>query len=313
MSERQTTELTVGPYRFTIVDTTNYYQGRVVERTFKMGGTYPDCVNISISYDGQSQPVGASIPYVVADPECSRGTPLDRGAGSVMMLKALLRHIHEKIPRITQFFFDDKSNIECGTEEEKRSRRHPKKGSYARPVPLNYFSIAFNGYTWYEKNFHAMYKNEEEHAEYRARIGAFLTEEKMPPFDDFLRSIPGNGVLLANKDMLEEVKALYEGANTYKDFFTSIPKEKRCPHARVWLISFITKKLSGVFSNNHWFIDVTRMDEPVVGGGSRGKGRRGQGERRTRKRGDSYYVPRRVRRDGGGEDGHMIGIDPIHV
>lgn len=314
MSEPLITEIKVGPYRFTIVDKTTYYEGRVSERTFKIGGTYPDCGDASIDYDLQGQPVSGHLSYAMSDPECSKGTPLDRGEGSVMMLKAFFRYIHEKVPHITRFSFDDKSNIECGTEEEKRSRRHPKKGSFAKPIPLNYFSIAFNGYTWYEKNFHAIYMNEEKHTEYRAQIKEFLTEEKMPPFAEFIRKIPKHEeTLIANKAMHEEVKMLYEKANTFRDFFTSIPKIERCSHARTWLISFITKRLYGIFSHNHWFINVTRMDEPVapLSGGGRERGKR-KGGRRTRKRDDSFYTPYGFRREGG-EYGHMIGVDSMNI
>lgn len=312
MSDRQITDMTLGSYRFTIVDSEQKYGSRILGRTFKMGGTYPDCVNVSIAYDSQGQPIRASIPHIMSDPECSKGAPLDRGGGSVLMLKALLRHVHERIPSITRFSFDDMSHIECGTEDEIRSRRHAKKGSYARPIPLNYFSIVFNGYTWYEKNFGAMYQSEEKHAEYRRRVKEFLTEEKMPPFVEFLQENPAVSMLLEREEMVKELEGLYEKSSTYKDLFTSIPKERRCPHARLWLIAFVTKKLRGIFSHEDWFIDVTRMDEPVapLSGGRRRKG--SGGGRRTRKRGDSFYVPRGFRREGG-DWGHMIGVDSMEV
>lgn len=305
MSDRQITDLTLGPYQFTIIDSEQWYGNRILGRTFKMGGTYPDCVNVTIKYDAHSKPISASIPHIMSDPECSKGAPLDRGSGSILMLKALLRHVHEQIPSITRFTFDDMSHTECGTEDEIRSRRHAKKGSYARPIPLNYFSIAFNGYTWYEKNFGAMYQSEEKHVEYRRRVKEFLTEEKMPPFIEFLQENPTVNALLENKEMVRELEGLYKTSRTYKDLFTSIPKARRCAHARIWLIPFITQQLKGVFSHDDWFIDISRMDQPpqpMVGG-----------RRSTRKRGKgTFYVPRRIRRDGGWS-GYDIGADITNI
>lgn len=303
----KTVEIAVGPYRFTIVDTLQQYGDRILGRTFKMGGTYPDCVNVSIRYDGQ-KPVSASIPHVLGDPECSKGVPLDRGGGSVLMIKALLRHIHQEIPTLTRFKFDDMSHIECGTEEEQRSRRNPKKGSYAKPIPLNYFSIAFNGYTWYEKNFNATYMDDAHHAAYRARVKSFLTEEKLPPFADFLQGLSNPSALLDQTELLREVEAGYAQASTFQGLFDSLPKARRCAHARAWLISFVAERLKGVFSHYDWFMDVTTMDRPVaLLGGSRLRGRR-----RTRRRGKRAYEIPHIRREGGYE-GHSVGVDPMWV
>lgn len=308
---KQTTDVRVGPYHFTITDSENRHSSRILSRVFTMGGTYPDCANVSIHYDLQNRPTSASIPYVVSDPECSKGVPLDRGEGSVLMLKILLRHIHEKIPSITRFSFVDMSNIECGTEDEQRSRRHPKKGTYARPIPLNYFSIAFNGCTWYEKRFRAMYKDEHSHAEYRKCVDDLLTEEKMPPFIDFIQQLPENNSLIKNKAVYDDLQALYEGARTFGELFRSISRERRCTHARLWLISFLTHRLSGVFSHENWIIDITLMDESIAWRGGvllRKKKRRG-----TRKREYTFYVPRGFCREGGYQIGHFLNLDPITI
>jgi len=305
---KQTTDIAVGPYRFTIVDSEQRYNERILGRMFTMGGTYPDCVNVSIQYDAENRPIHASIPYVTSDRDCSKGAPLDRGQGSVLMVKTLLRYVHETIPSITRFSFDDMSNIECGTEEEQRSRRHAKKGTFARPIPLHYFSIAFNGSTWYEKNFNAMYRDEKHHATYRRQVQDFLTEEKMPPFVDFLQQLPNSRSLLENKVVLDELQTRYESAHTVRELFRSLPKERRCAHARIWLISFLEKRLSEVFHNKNWVIDVTRMDDSTEQQGGRQRKKRG-----TRKRGHSFYVPREVRREGGYSIGHTLDLDPTAI
>lgn len=92
----ETTVVNVGKYRFQIIDNSLFYDGKVYSRNFKIGGNIPDCVNVSISYrDGQPL---ASIPHVLYDPECSFNTPLDKGGGSVVMIKTLLNHIQQVLP-----------------------------------------------------------------------------------------------------------------------------------------------------------------------------------------------------------------------
>jgi hypothetical protein len=147
------TEISVGKYRFRIIENIVERDKRIYNRSFKIGGNYPDCVNVTISYDTQNKPIAASIPTLLNDSECYLDAPLDRGEGSVLIIKTLLRHIHSKIPSITQFKFEDYSKLECGTEEEQYHKRNRVRGTHAVPVPLYYFSIAFNGVTWYENIF----------------------------------------------------------------------------------------------------------------------------------------------------------------
>ena len=246
------TDIPVDPYLFTIVDRTNMHKGNVISRNFKIGGDYSDCVNVSIQYDDHSHPISGKIQTIVYDEECSKKVPLGRGDGSITMIKTLLRHIHKMIPEITTFSFDDMSTVECGTY-------HRKRGSHAIPVSLYYLSIAFNGCTWYEKHFGATYRDPSSHRAYRSRADHFLHDEPLPPFQDFLRS--------ANPpvELYSELEALYEQAPHYMGFFSAIPKDRRCVHARTWLIPFIKKGLDGVFSNEGWVIHVLDMS-PLQGG-----------------------------------------------
>lgn len=286
-SEDGRTDIPVGPYHFTIIDRTNTHKGNIISRNFKIGGDYSDCVNVSIQYDDHSHPISGKIQTIVYDEECSKEVPLERGDGSITMIKTLLRHIHKMIPEITSFSFDDMSAVECGTDDEKKQSRHRKRGSHARPVSLYYLSIAFNGCTWYEKHFRATYKDKSSHHAYRSRVDHFLYTEPLPRFDGFLR--------MANppSELYSELEALYEQATHYADFFSAIPKERRCVHARTWLIPFMKKGLEGVFSNEGWMIDVLDM-APL----SLQRLQKAHGGRRvckTRKRRGYSYPGRRVR------------------
>jgi hypothetical protein len=290
------TIVNVKKYRFNIVSRplTNK-EGEIYCYNFRIGGNYADCVNISVAYDAMQRPVSAKIPTLVYDTECSLAAPLDRGEGTIEMIKTLLRHVKEKIPEINEFVFEDKSNIEfltaiqncafasqnakCGTEEEKYQKRRRKRGTYAVPLVLYYFSIAFNGETWYEKHFNAYQKDTEMHKSYRKSVDDLLRKKEMKPeFNEFLR------IAQPPTKYLDELQALYNSTTTYGEFFNSMPKTDRCRLVREWIPTFMEHYLAGVFKNSDWVIDVRTMDKKRNNthyGGTRKKGRHTK----------SYYCP----------------------
>ena len=290
--------INIGKYKFNIIDNIlKTDEEKIYSRSFKIGGNYPDCVNVSISYDKYNNPISAKIPTLVHDEECSLSISLDKGEGTIQMIKTLLRYIKAKIPEINEFVFEDKSNIECGTKEEKHQKRRPperglapaqraegrhKRGTHAVPIALYYFSIAFNCVTWYEKHFNAYQEDLSINNAYRSCVKDLLKTEKMKPsFDDFLR--------IAQPPMkyVDELKELYNKTSTYGDFFNSIPKEDRCRLVREWISTFMEYYLKWVFKNTDWVIDVRKMDEKheQCGGGTRKKG----GSRAIKKK--KYYCP----------------------
>jgi hypothetical protein len=278
-----TTELiTIGKYKFNIKDNiSTTEEGLVYNRNFKIGGDYDDCVNVSIKYNTSGKAISAKIPTLVYDEECSIESPLDRGEGTILMIKTLLRYINHKIPEINEFVFEDKSNIECGTEEEKYQKRRRKRGTYARPLILYYFSIAFNCVTWYEKHFNAYQQDLLQHRKYRIRIKELLKKKEMKPsFNEFL--------LIAQPPMkyIEELKSLYEKNSTYGEFFTSMSKDDRCRLVREWLPTFMEYYLKDVFKNTDWVIDVRKMDEKQEQCGGTRKRSRCRSSRNNK-----YYCP----------------------
>jgi len=288
------TNVDAGKYKFRIIDHSDENDGKTYKRNFKIGGnTYQDCVNVSIIYDTAGNPVSAKIPTLVHDPECSLSSTLDRGEGSIAIIKTLLRHVNSVIPTITLFEFEDMSNIECGTEEEKHRKRHRKRGTYAVPTALYYFSIAFNGITWYEKHFNAYYKSQTEHAKYRTKVEKFLTEEKMLPFDDFLR------IAQPSEKIKDELELLYKEASSYKVFFDSIPHDDKCRLVRDWIASFMENRLNNIFFNKGWVIDVTKMDTPpeipaslLTRKANQKNQKAGSRRKRVTKKSARYYCPK---------------------
>jgi hypothetical protein len=230
--------VTSGPYKFQIIDNTLYSRDntQIYSRSFKIGGTYPDCVNISVIYEN-NKPMYASMPSILSDPDCLFIRPLDNGSGTIIMTKTLLRYVYVQLPRLTHINFDDNSNIECATEEEmKKGSRFRKKGTYVKPMPLYYFSILFNGQTWYEKHFNATQKDEARHQQYRKRVNDFLYSPEFKAnmgFDKFV------SLFDKKEEEMTELYQYYNNTNNFNDFFQSIPKHHRCRLVGPWIEQFM--------------------------------------------------------------------------
>ena len=261
------TTINVGKYTFQITDNTLSARDQIYCRNFKIGGNHFDCVNVSISYKN-NQPVSASIPH---DPDCSIDTQLDRGQGSLVMIKTLLQYIHSHIPSICEINFEDKSNIECATDNEiQKSSKFRKRGSNVYPISLYHFSIAFNGKTWYEKHFHARQKDMNKHNKYRAKINELLYSNEVKTNTSFIQFLQ---IAQPPIEIVDKLERYYATSVTFGDFFQSIPKRDRCKLVRDWISIFMSYHLKDVFSNTDWIIEL-----PL---------RMNGGKRTTRK----YYCP----------------------
>lgn len=272
------TEITVGKNTFKITDSILEARGVIYSRNFKIGGKHPDCVNISITYQN-NEPISASMPFLMYDPECSNEGVLERGQGSVIMIKTLLMHVHKKMPSITEVNFEDKSNIECATIEEieKKGSRFRKKGTNVFPIPLYYFSIAFNGETWYEKNFQARQKNLAKHNAYREKV-SYILHSSLKSETPFIRFLE---IAKPQPDVLSELEEIYGRTETFNDFFQSIEKKDRCRILRTWIYAFMEHFLKDVFQNTDWIIELSS----IVAGGAHSLSK----TRQTRRK---YYCPK---------------------
>lgn len=245
--------VTSGPYKFQIIDNTLFSRDKteIYTRSFKIGGSYPDCVNISIIYEN-NKPVDATMPILLSDTECSFDRPLEKGSGAIIMIKTLLNYVYSQLPTLTPIKFDDKSNIECANEEElKKGSRFRKKGTYVKPMPLYYFSILFNGETWYEKHFNAKQKDEVRHQQYRKRVTEFLHSPEFKTNMQFDRFV---SLFDKREEEMTELYQYYNNANNFNDFFQSIPKPDRCRLVGPWIEQFMKFILKDVFYNENWII-----------------------------------------------------------
>ena len=245
-----------GPYSFRIRDNTLWSSDKktIYSRNFKIGGnTVTDCVSVSIIYKNGSIDY-AYIPTLLYDPDCSLTQPLDKGGGTATMIKTLLSYVSSQIPALTHISFDDMSNIECATEEEiQKGSRFRKKGTNVKPMPLYYFSIAFNGQTWYERHFNAHQMDEIKHQAYRKTVDEFLYSPEFKELYGFDRFVSLFG---KSEEEMTELSGYYNKHTTFSEFFKSIPKEHRCGLVGPWIEQFMRVILNNTFSNNHWAIPL---------------------------------------------------------
>ena len=247
MSKPEEILVKVGKYTFKIVENTLEYDGKIFSRTFKIGGDYNDCVNISYMYR-DSVPVSAKLPHLMYEPECAIGSQLERGLGSELIIKTALKYAHDKIKEINIFEFDDMSHIDCIKKD--LSKLPPRRP--VRPLKLAYFSIVYNDMTWYEKHFNAKMINKDTYAKYRDKL-KFLKDEK-EPFERFLE--------IASPPILQipQLKEYYSTGKTYRDFFNNIPYKERCEILLPWLNNFMSYYLKDVYSDRGWEINIDEMD-----------------------------------------------------
>lgn len=286
MSPTDITELNVNNHKFRIERTIDETNGKINRHALFLVGKTISCIDIFINFE-DNKPYKAILPTLLTQEDCSLTYPLERGEGTKEMVVCMLYYIRYHYPTLPFVHFDDMSNIECATEDEiKKDRRIVKK-----PFPLYYFSIAFNGMTWYEKQFRARLRDPAKYKAYRERVDATLNTF-LPLNISEIDFIPNS--------IMDELQPYFSPNKTFKQFFKSIPQKDRCRLMGPWLKEWMNDKLFGVFSNEDWVIP---LDFPFAAqGGSRQtrkiKIKRNNSQQKKRHRAkrktvkfDDYYCP----------------------
>lgn len=263
-----TTEtITSGKYTFVVSENKMVYDKRIISHTFRIGGTYNDCISISYTYN-DNVPISAKIVFVRYEPECPLESNLEKGGGTTIMLKTFLQHVVRKIPSITTFMFEDMSHIDC----HERDLSIPPPRSPTRPLSLAYLSIAYNSCTWYEKHFDAKMTDNVRYANYRKSL-KFLTDPTAKlDFISFLQ------IVQPPSEQCEYLEYRYKTTTTYRKFFDTLPIETRCDTLRPWLKTFMEYYLGNTYSSYNWEINVT---SPKITGGNKLKKTRRQSTKRN--------------------------------
>lgn len=264
--DSKTETIKVGKYRFIITETIAKRDNIVIIHSFKIGGRYDNCITVSYTYNGL-QPIHAKIAFIEYKPECSFDIDLERNGGTVIMLKALLKYVYNKIPAVNKFYLDDMSHIDCINEAK------------TKPLNLAYLSIAYNSCTWYEKHFGAVMSDEMLYSRYKAKLAFLTNPEYKLDFVTFLQ------IAKPPPSQFDYLQNIYENAKTYRDFFKSIPFNDKCEILQPWLNTFMEYYLNGAFQNNNWVIDVRSPKFNNIVGASR---------TRTRKQSKDYSSNYRI-------------------
>jgi len=250
-----------GKYHFKI--TRNIIKNRediILVHTYKVGGDYSDCVNISYFYDN-NKPYKVVIPHLLYEPECAIGTSLEMGGGTEIMIKTAIRYAYNDVKILPIFEFQDRSHIDCVDKD--LTSKPPRKT--LKPLNLAYFYIAYHGMTWYEARFNAEMKDKTKYKLYREKLSFLVTPSVKPSFEDFRVIIKSSFGSLDNAIYIEKI---YNKSNTYREFFEAIPKSKRCDVLYPWLNTFMEHYIGDVYDVKGWIINVNTMDtkKSIVGG-----------------------------------------------
>ena len=251
-----------GKYKFLIKRNIQLYRDQILVHTYKIGGDYEDCINISYIYKN-NKPFEAKIPHLLYEPECAVGSFLEKGSGTEIMIRTAILYAYNDVKSIPFFKFDDDSHIDC--VEKNMIKTPPRKPT--KPVNLAFFYIAYHGKTWYESKFNAKMVDPEKYRKYKNSLSFLRDPSKKPPFIEFLQII---GSSLESTEKIHILEGYYNRALTYRDFFENIPKTRRCEILYEWLTTFMRHYIGSTFSDKEWYIDVNNMNNlnDVQSGGS---------------------------------------------
>lgn len=250
------TVLYEGKWTFDAYANKSIYNDRIISHTIKIGGKYADCVNISYRYH-DNKPVSVSIPHLLYEPECDAVLDLEKGGGTVAMIRAAVKFAHSQVPELENFQFDDMSHIDC--REKDRTKAPPRKP--IMPLNLAYFSIAYHGMTWYEANFNATMTDDKKYTAYKKSLEFLTDPAAKPQFLEFLEAAQPPA------DQIEALRGWYEGAATYREFFQAIPKGLRCELLYHWLTNFMKRYVK--FEEKGWVMNVKGVASRQRGGAVR--------------------------------------------
>jgi hypothetical protein len=261
MSEKKEDIINVGKYKFKIIENTLFYDEKLISKIFKIGGEYDDYVNLSYTYSNGT-PISAKLQQLMYEPECAIDAFLQKGEGSVLLIKTLLNHAYKKVKEVHIFNFEDMSSIDC--VEKDLLKPPPRK--QIRPLNLAYLSIAYNGMTWYEKHFNAKMSDKDKYSKYKERLSFLTDENKKESFKRFLE------IAKPPIEQIDFLKPLYESSKTYREFFNKISFDTRCDILFYWLSNFILFYIDNVYNEKGWEIDINTMNNKI--GGNRSTTRR---------------------------------------
>jgi hypothetical protein len=250
--------LKTSKYDFNLTISYNIRDEELISQTLFIGGNKKGCVVINVPaildrnsrYYNMYKSNVAKIPHLFYDKNCCINKELDSGYGTRYMIKTILKIVKERYSHIDTFEFDDASKIECildGTNRE---------------ISLAHYSVALYGKTWYERNFNAELKDNDDKIKYKNAVQIFSDPTKklsfMIAFADYYYG--------EDRIKFDKLESIYNKTNTYNEFFIKLKeeyKEKFCEITVDWLDNFVNKLLGRNYMNSTWIIKVNNMNTNV--------------------------------------------------
>lgn len=246
---------------FEVTIKTTEYEGRIINKLIKVGGQkFKECVNITIEYRNE-KPYKAKIPHIQSEPECGFAFTLKEGT-TPSMIKAAIQYSQFKFNDVILYEFDDGSNIDCESTEDKEPPRHLQK-----PFSLAHLYIALHLKTWYEYHFNAEMIDKIKFEEYRKAIENLNKKIKETVIDNLEIKSYNNFIDVASLStelQINQLKKYFNPEITWTQFFNTIPKKQRCELFFNWLPSFINKLINKKYSGDDWVINYTKMNKIYV-------------------------------------------------
>lgn len=166
---------------------------------------------------------------------------LEPGVGTEMLIKAAIQFAHDTFPFIQDFRLTDTSKIYC-------------KGNVA--LPLAHHCLARFGLTWYQSKFHAAPRSKR--VEERLSIGRQILAGRITmSFEAFFEMyIQVYDFKLAIAHLKDALKPLYDGSQTFYDFFAAVDHHYDSAFFDSWLKYFVDDVFGVPFDTTYWIISV---------------------------------------------------------
>lgn len=222
-------QLESGDYKFYL--TINKGEG---SDTLSIGGRKGECVNISVNTPesrlvqrGYHKLDTATIPILAWDAKCTVFKNLERGSGTIAMIRIILSESVKKYPYIKHYTFNDNSLIPCDNGQK---------------ISLLHLNIIKYNKSWYEQHFNAYIEEPSYRKKYKDGITVLNDPLLKMPFEEFKNRVQR----LSKESEIELLKTHYEKTETYFLFFKSIfgpegpeGKSRQCNLLVGWIDIFL--------------------------------------------------------------------------
>ena len=195
----------------------------------------------------------ASLSNIEALIECAQNDItqdyFDENSLGVEMLHAITFILVTKFPFVKRVSLNDKSYIPCNRD-------------FDETLDLLTYSVALNGFTWYERMLNARIVDDKKWKEYTDSAYKYVSKEfkNTIKFEEIEKKIIVDGTLYAKQQLATHARdweVYFENAETLPDFFRkvsdSIGRKNKCKFFKGWLESFIGTKVK---INSDWVFDI---------------------------------------------------------